>query len=512
MAQDTVYKKLKGRYEKVKLYIERADIIFFVLRVVVLAGGIAWLIFSDISQSSARDVTNLFIYFTVYSIFIYLLLFISSIRKEIIYLLSLIFDFAFVSLLVSVSGGFDSPFFTGFYLITALYSFYYGYITGITVAGLSTVLYFKSTSSDYNFDEFHWTNFAVRSVFLFLLALPIGMLSEKLKKDKEKISNLNKELEGSIDALRLLQGKLVQAERLAAMGKLTADVAHEIRNPLTSIGGFAKRLDKILPEGTKEKEYADFIASEVERLENILRGVLTFSREVRFHLKKQDINDAARESIRTFKVMCDEQSIKIKENINTSLPHVLIDHEQVRQAVNNLITNAIDAMPKGGTITISTSMRELYDVKFVVIEITDTGTGIPREKVDKIFEPFYTTKSIGAGTGLGLSICKKIMDEHNGLITVQSESGKGTSFTLYFPYQPSEDDSKIKCWEFHKCGVEKAEGAIGMRCTAHPNYGRICWVVAGTFCGRGVSGAIAQKLGDCRKCEFYQRVVVRKDL
>jgi hypothetical protein len=95
---------------------------------------------------------------------------------------------------------------------------------------------------------------------------------------------------------------------------------------------------------------------------------------------------------------------------------------------------------------------------------------------------------------------------------VESELGKGTSFKMFFPYQSEEEGKKIKCWEFNKCGVEMTEGAAGMRCPAYPNYGRICWVVAGTYCGKKVSGVIAQKLGDCHKCEFYEKVVVSKEL
>ncbi len=90
--------------------------------------------------------------------------------------------------------------------------------------------------------------------------------------------------------------------------------------------------------------------------------------------------------------------------------------------------------------------------------------------------------------------------------------GKGSVFRLFFPYQNQEEAVKTMCWEFQKCGVEKTEGAAVMKCAAYPNYGRMCWVVAGTFCGKKVSGAIAQKLGDCKKCEFYQRIVVRKDI
>ncbi len=129
-----------------------------------------------------------------------------------------------------------------------------------------------------------------------------------------------------------------------------------------------------------------------------------------------------------------------------------------------------------------------------------------------IFEPFYSSKEIGAGTGLGLSICKKIMDEHNGLIRAESELGKGSSFKLLFPYQSKEDSEKIQCWEFNNCGAEKTEGNVAIICHAYPDYGRICWAVAGTFCGKKLSGIIARKLGDCKECKFYKRVVVSKDL
>ena len=104
------------------------------------------------------------------------------------------------------------------------------------------------------------------------------------------------------------------------------------------------------------------------------------------------------------------------------------------------------------------------------------------------------------------------MDEHNGLIFAESEEGNGTTFKIMFPYQSEADETGISCWEFNKCGVEKAEGAAIMRCPAYPYYGRICWVIAGTFCGKKVSGAIAQKLGDCRECEFYKRVALKKAL
>ena len=510
-----IYNKLKTQWNIVKTNIEIADIAFVILRIVVLVGGCAWIIFSDISEETVRYISGLFIYFTIGSVCIFISLFLFPHKEKIIYAFSLFFDLSFVTLLVNMTGGFESPFSNGFYLMTALYSFYYGAVTGILVATLSIMLYLVSGNFDFS-KLSPWADYSVRAVFLFLLAAPLGMLSEKLKKGKEKLENLNKELQESMETLKSLHGRVVQAEKLAAVGRLTADVAHEIRNPLTSIGGFARRLDKKLLEEEKEKEkereYTELIISEVNRLERILRDVLAFSRETKFNLKRQEINGVVKESLKTFGDICNEQSIKIKEDLDTSLPSILIEKDQVRQAVNNLISNAVDAMPKGGILKINTFTKELYNVNFIVVEIADSGIGIPKEKLDMIFEPFYSTKEIGKGSGLGLSVCKKIIDEHCGLITVESELSRGSSFKLFFPYQCGDEEKKIKCWEFNKCGVEKAEGAAEIRCAAYPHYGRICWVVAGTFCGKKVSGAIAQKLGDCRKCKFYQMVAVRKDL
>ncbi len=120
-----------------------------------------------------------------------------------------------------------------------------------------------------------------------------------------------------------------------------------------------------------------------------------------------------------------------------------------------------------------------------------------------IFDPFFTTKEIGRGTGLGLSITRKIVEEHGGFVKAESAKGKGSVFNLYFPQQSDEESNEIKCWEYMKCGRDKDATT---KCPANPNFGRICWAVAGTFCEGKVQGTFAQKLEDCRKCDFYQMV------
>ncbi|HHN65644.1 MAG TPA: sensor histidine kinase [Nitrospirae bacterium] len=501
---------LKEKYRIVRSDFELADAGFLVLRIIALIGGYGWLIFADIPSSVAERFSYILVYFIIYCLFLYALLFWLFKKKQVIYVFSLFLDLSFLYLLITNTGGFNSSYFVGFYLLTVLHSFYFGYKFGIFVATLSTIVY--ALAGRASFESIHWTELSLRISFLYLLAIPVGILSDRLRYDKERIETLNRELLRSMEEAKKLQNKLIQSEKLSALGKMTADVAHEIRNPLSAIGGFAKRLKKRLSSGTKEMDYAEIIVEEVGRLERILKDVLNFSREARYHLRYTNINNVVRDSVKYFQDMMKERSIVLEEELADELPEILVDRDQVIQVFNNLITNAIDAMPEGGTLTISTRTDTEHNVSFVVVDIVDTGHGIPEEKIDRVFEPFFTTKEIGHGTGLGLSICKKIMDEHRGRIKVCSIKGTGTSFSLYFPYVPAEETFKTQCWEYMKCGVEKTEGAIERRCPSYPNYGRICWVIAGTYCEGRVQGAIAQKIGDCKKCEFYNRVVLRKDL
>lgn len=340
-----------------------------------------------------------------------------------------------------------------------------------------------------------------------LLADTFNVMTEDLKTAREKMENWTKTLEDEVAKktreLKNSQDKLIQAEKLASLGRLTADVAHEIRNPLSSIGGFARRLSKITCD-EKEKGYADIIRCEVDRLEKILRDVLAFSREARFHLDRQDIEYVVNDTLVVYEDICKEQNIDVEIKIEKDVQPILIDIEQVRRALSNLITNAIDAMSGGGILRIASGREDLHNVTYVFIKLSDTGKGIPGDKLQLIFEPFFSTKEIGHGTGLGLSITRKIIEEHGGFIRAESIEGKGSTFSLYFPYQSEEESLKVKCWEYMKCRRDKD---ATIKCPAYPNFGRICWAVAGTFYEGKVQGTFAQKYEDCRKCKFYQKVM-----
>jgi len=326
-------------------------------------------------------------------------------------------------------------------------------------------------------------------------------LSAAREKMEAWTETLEREVTIKTKELRRSRDTLIQAEKLAALGRMTADVAHEIRNPLTAIGGFARRLQKHAT-GEKDRERAEKIVTEVDRLEKILREVLTFSRDARFHLEKHPIRELLYGVVSLYESICSEQAVIVEVLAEYELPLLLIDRDQVKQALINLITNAIDAMPHGGVLKISAGFEKLHDVRYVLLQVSDTGQGMDEEVLPLIFEPFYSTKTAGHGTGLGLSITRKIVEEHGGFVKAESEKGKGSAFSLYFPIQSDAESRETACWDYMKCGRDKDATA---KCPAYPHFGRICWAVAGTFCEGKVQGTFAQKNEDCRKCNFYQQ-------
>jgi signal transduction histidine kinase len=256
--------------------------------------------------------------------------------------------------------------------------------------------------------------------FLTAIAITLHGIIERHQTDMEKH--------------RLIE-QLAESEKLSALGRITANVAHEIRNPLSAIGGFTRRLHKRFANGTKEKEYTGLIFSEVIRLEGILRNVLSFSRRAGPQMEECNILEIIEKALNIYEEICREQSIIINKSFG-DIPPINADREQVLQAMENLLSNAIDAMPGGGILTVMTDREVVKGVPYVTVTIKDTGRGIPKEELGKIFEPFYTTKLALKGAGLGLSITKRIVEDHGGVVHVDSKIGEGSTFSLYFPGKP----------------------------------------------------------------------------
>lgn len=310
--------------------------------------------------------------------------------------------------------------------------------------------------------------------------------------------SLEEEVAKKTKEIKETQDKLIQAEKMAALGRMTADIAHEIRNPLTALGGFGRRIRK---EATtaRQQQYATIIVEEADRLERILRDVLTFSWEPRLHFEKAPLTDTVAAAVGLFSETYTENRITVEERYTTKRP-VMLEKDHIRQAIFNLLANSLDAMGKDGRLTITTEEVEENETGYVAVHVVDSGPGIAEDKLEQVFEPFYTTKKIGRGTGLGLAICRKIITEHGGFIRLENVASGGLSASLYFPCQLDEEPGSIPCWEYMQCGRDKDSS---IKCPAYPHFGRACWAVAGTLCSGKIQGTFAQKIEDCRKCEFF---------
>jgi signal transduction histidine kinase len=230
--------------------------------------------------------------------------------------------------------------------------------------------------------------------------------------------------------LRENQHYLLQAERLSTIGKMAALLAHEIRTPLVSIGGFARRMLRATPPDDPRKEEMDIIVSEVSRIERLVDQVLGYSKLAKPEYKPTDVNNLVRSVLLTMQDEIEKRSVRAVLNLDPSLPHAEVDESQLRQALLNLVTNSIEAMPSGGVLSVTTSL----DREYFEIGVCDTGVGIAQEHFGKLLTPFFTTKV--TGTGLGLAVVSHVAKSHNGALRFDSMPKQGTSFHMRMALKP----------------------------------------------------------------------------
>ncbi len=226
-----------------------------------------------------------------------------------------------------------------------------------------------------------------------------------------------------------IERRLAHAERLASVGEMAAYIAHEIRNPLVAVGGFANSLLKTACSDENCRRKARIIVEEVRRLEVVLRSVMSFARPLEPHKEHANLNQVLGESVSLYRSMMRSRKIRLRRKLERDLPDTLFDPTLLKQAFINIIKNAIESMPAGGELSVQTEV--CWD--HIVATIADTGSGMPPEVVMNIFNPFFTTKH--DGMGIGLAMTKKIIEDHGGEITIQSVPGAGTSFRICLPIQ-----------------------------------------------------------------------------
>ncbi|MFH1428150.1 MAG: PAS domain S-box protein [Candidatus Margulisiibacteriota bacterium] len=270
-----------------------------------------------------------------------------------------------------------------------------------------------------------------------------------IDRDITRRKRAEKALQHAYSKLKSAQHQLVQAEKMQTVCRLAGGVAHEVKNPLGIImQGIAVLKKRLHPEDADINKVLSYIQESVHRADNIIKGLLDFSSLSQLNLENTDINEVVEKSLFLMNPLIENHGIQIIKELNHNMPNVKIDRSRIEQVLVNLSLNAINAMPDGGKLKIRTGLNKIQEFTgsevlekwqelqpekiMAIIQIEDTGTGIPEENMDKIWEPFFTTRENRGGTGLGLAIVKNIVDVHQGQVEITNNAGGGVRSTVMF--------------------------------------------------------------------------------
>ncbi|MDD3805346.1 MAG: GAF domain-containing protein [bacterium] len=249
----------------------------------------------------------------------------------------------------------------------------------------------------------------------------------------------------NITERKAIEGQVRRVSQLAAIGQLAANVAHEIRNPLSAIKGAAQYLQSELGEQSMLSEFSAIISQETDRLNRVITDFLTFARPNPPNLRRHDLNEVVGRCLDLLAVETEQRDIKTKVRLSSKLPGIYIDSDHLEQVFLNLLINALQAMQSGGTLTVSSALtrdrEETGGGGYIRVDIGDSGCGIARDDLEKIFVPFFTTKN--GGSGLGLSIVHQIVESHGGFIRISSRAGYGSIFSVYIPCRTREEAEEL---------------------------------------------------------------------
>jgi two-component system sensor histidine kinase HydH len=354
---------------------------------------------------------------------------------------SVLIKIALATLLLDHTGAdvaVNSTYWPIYFLPVVTAAMYFGPLGTLLWTGLTSLVYCSfliPASWEYDIGAENYSILAIRVLFFFLAAMLVNRFAVENREQAARQRALSDALEETNRQLRRAEAEARRSERLAALGQLSAGLAHEIRNPLGVIKGSAEMLaQKLQGDQPLAAELAGYISSEVNRLNALVARFLDFARPLRLDLQPQQITevvDSAADAVRA--VMPDAQ-VSVERNYAPGLPLVCVDEKFCESVFSNLITNAYQAMDGHGTVRLSATREMSNNVPGVVVAVEDTGPGVSREMREQIFNPFITSKK--DGVGLGLSIVAKIVDEHRGWIRLDTESAKGARFTVFLPSAP----------------------------------------------------------------------------
>lgn len=409
----------------------RLDVIdryFFGLRILSILGGYAWLAAAPLTPEARLFMTRLLLGYILYSGLLYVGIFRWPQVVRWFYLSALVIDMVFVFTAVHYVGQLRGSIYTALYLLVAIPAFYFGLAVGLAAATGAAIVYAGLYVFGGGPQIFPLSDLALRLGFLFLIAGSLGLLAEREHRYRGEIEGLNRDLSHRNFVLE-------QFYRYLSLGRIAGGMAERVNNPL---GIMALRAE-VLAQDAKEHELPERFVADLEVIRrhayqaaSVTRALLTVARQDEHVLAPIDLNEVIEGTLPLIEGRSDVQEITIRKELAPALPTIQGVAQGLQEVFLNILDNARDALPKGGTIRVATERRD----RAVECSVADDGVGIPKENLERIFEPFFTTKVGTGGIGLGLFRSLEIIREHQGIVKVESEAGVGTTFTIVFPVSP----------------------------------------------------------------------------
>jgi signal transduction histidine kinase len=403
--------------------LERDERVFAVLLAVAMVGGLATLGFVPLRPREHIDLFSLVVWFALYKLGIFALVTVQPRATRAIFLGALAIDLLLVFVLVLLTGGGGSLFYLLFFPLVAVNAYYFGpwvaFVAALIAGGL------MAAAASLAPPWIGWTGVTLLVVLFGLPAVTVGIVADRERRARG-------EVEGLLNRLQAAQQELLVSERMATVGRLSLKVAHEVRNPISAIELNAEMLGDIVRArtGADMEEAGGLVAAirdQVNTLDALTEEYLAFARFPKAHFEEESINQLVEELAAFVRPVGARQGLNMHVETDPAVPMMEIDRALLRQAILNLVKNGLEALSRGGALTISS--RALGDA--VEIAVEDTGPGIAPEVAGRLFEQFFTTKP--QGTGLGLAISRQIITEHGGELRWANRPDGGAVFTIRLP-------------------------------------------------------------------------------
>jgi signal transduction histidine kinase len=410
---------------------------FVVLRGLAMIGGVAALSIVPLRPEHQVHLAPLLGAFIAYKGALFALLFLLPEHARRIFLATLGADLAIVFVLVWFTGGGESHFYLLFSVLVALNAYHFGPGIGVVVATLSAGL--MALANILVVPPAPWSHISARSAIFGLLGLALGHIANRGRMARAEAERFNAELRTALTHLEEAKERAVRAERLAAAGRISARMAHEVRSPISAIGLNVEMLEEIVQRcpGPMMGDAGDLlrgIRAEVGRLAGLTDEYLTFARLPRVRPEEDSVSEMLEELVAFVRPEAEGRGVTLEEEVDPLIPLFSFDRDLLRRAVLNLVKNGMDATPRGGWVLVATRL----DGGWVEVMVADTGSGIDERHAPQLFEPFFTTKP--RGTGLGLAIARQIAEEHGGTLTWENAPDGGARFTLRLPLKGAGHD------------------------------------------------------------------------